>query len=233
MKNRQKYVIGYIRVSSQEQKEQGISLKAQKEKILQWSALHEYQVLNIFSDEGVSGTKSKRPGLQKALDLACENRAIFVVYFLSRFSRSITDTLKFTSQLQKAGAELVSISEQIDTISAAGKMIFRVLAVLNQFEVEQGGERTKAALDYRRANGLKTGGKLPYGYKVDDKLRLHPDSKEKKIIQTIKTMKDSGQKYAAIARHLNEKGIPAKQGGQWYIQSIKNVLKYESQRSHV
>ena len=217
-------VVGYVRVSSQEQKEMGYGLKAQKQKILQWANLHGCQVLEIFADEGISGTKTQRPGLTKALQLACKEKAIFIVYSLSRFSRSTTDTLRFTSRLQKAGAELVSISESIDTISAAGKMVFRVLAVLNEFESDVAGERTKAALDYRRSKGLKTGGRIPYGYTVDKNMRLHKQTNEQKVISQIKQMHRDGKRYATIAKHLNEKNIVTKYGGRWFIQSVKNVV---------
>lgn len=222
---KEKKVVGYIRVSSQEQKDAGDGLKAQRQKILQWADLHDYKVLEIFADEGVSGTKTDRPGLTKALNLACKEKAVFVVYSLSRFSRSTTDTLKFTSRLQKAGAELVSISEQIDTLSAAGKMVFRVLAVLNEFESDVAGERTKAALDYRRSKGLKTGGRIPFGFDVDKNLKLILNDAEQNVIRKISIMRRKGKRYAEIARTLNEKGIKTKYGKQWQIQTVKNVLK--------
>lgn len=224
MKTQSKPVVGYIRVSSLEQKEDGISLAAQKQKIQQWAELNEHPLLSIYSDEGISGTKTNRVGLNAALDLACEKQAVFVVYSLSRFSRSTTDTLRFTSRLQKAGGELVSISEQIDTLSAAGKMIFRVLAVLNEFESDLGSERTKVALDYRRSQGLKTGGHIPYGYYVDEDLRLHPLQAEQQVINQIKAFRQDGKSYAFIVRYLNENNVSTKTGGKWHIQTVKNIL---------
>lgn len=103
-------------------------------------------------------------------------------------------------------------------------MVFRVLAVLNEFESDVAGERTKAALDYRRSKGLKTGGRVPYGYTVDENMRLHKDSREQKIVRHIKQMHNSGKRYSEIPRHLNEKGIATKCGGQWFIQSVKNIV---------
>lgn len=216
--------VGYVRVSSQEQAKEGVSLDAQREKIRQWASLHDAKVLNIFEDAGISGTRKDRPGFQQAIETACRNKAALVVYSLSRFSRSTKDTLHFTSQLMKAGAELVSISEQIDTISAAGKMVFRILAVLNEFESDLGGERTKAALDHRKAQGFKTGGFIPYGFRVDEEKRLIRDPKEQGVIRKIKQLRGAGERYAAIARYLNERGIPTKNGREWAIQTVKNVL---------
>jgi len=77
-----------------------------------------------------------------------------VVYSLSRLSRSTKDTLQIAEKLDKAGADLVSLSEQIDTTSASGKMVFRLMAVLNEFERDQISERTSAALQHKKAKGL-------------------------------------------------------------------------------
>jgi len=217
-------VVGYCRVSSVEQAEEGCSIEAQKDKIQQWADLHEAEILDVYQDAGISGTKANRPGLLSAMETACQKRAVFVVYSLSRFSRSTSDTLRLTSQLQKAGAELVSVSEQIDTISAAGKMVFRILAVLNEFETELGGERTKAALDWRKRQGLKTGGYVPYGYTADKDGKLTKNPAEQRIIQRILRMHSGGKRYAAIARYLNDHEIPSKTGKQWYIQTVKNVI---------
>lgn len=65
------------------------------------------------------------------------------------------------------GRDLVSLSEKIDTTSASGKMVFRLLAVLNEFERDQISDRTRFALAHKKANGEKTGGTVPFGYKVD------------------------------------------------------------------
>lgn len=217
-------VVGYCRVSTQEQAEEGCSIEAQKDKIQQWAELHDAEILDVFQDAGISGTKTNRPGLLSAMETACQTRAVFVVYSLSRFSRSTSDTLRLTSQLQKAGAELVSVSEQIDTISAAGKMVFRILAVLNEFETELGGERTKAALDWRRRQGLKTGGYVPYGYTADKDGKLTKNPEEQRTIRRILRMHSGGQCYADIVRYLNDHEIPSKTGKHWYIQTVKNIV---------
>lgn len=220
-------VIGYLRVSSAEQRDAGVSLAAQRAKIEQYAALNDYPIQGIYSDEGQSGTRTTRAGLQEALQAACQHKGIFVVYSLSRFSRSTTDTLRFTSQLQKAGAELVSISERIDTLSAAGKMVFRVLAVLNEFEADLGSERTKAALEYRRSKNLKNGGYIPYGYSADKNNLLLPCPSEQPILKAMIKQYEGGKSYTAIAKDLNAAGIPTKLGKRWHSQSVKSIIQRE------
>ena len=158
--------IGYIRVSTQGQVEDGVSLDAQEAKVRSWADLNNAAEVVIFRDEGISGKRSdNRPGLQSALD-ACGKGDALIVYSLSRLSRSTKDTLSLSEILQKKDADLVSLSEKIDTTSASGKMVFRLLAVLNEFERDQISDRTRFALAHKRDKGEKTGGDVPFGYRV-------------------------------------------------------------------
>ena len=148
---------GYIRVSTAGQAEDGVSLDAQEARIKAWAEANGAAGVEIFRDEGISGKRSdNRPGLQAALE-ACGRGDALIAYSLSRLSRSTRDTLEISEQLQKRGADLVSLSEKIDTTSAAGKMVFRLLAVLAECERDQIADRTRAALQYKRGNGDKTG----------------------------------------------------------------------------
>ena len=141
--------IGYIRVSTEDQVQQGVSLAAQRKKIEAWCDLNDHELLALEEDAGISGASAdRRPGLQAALDAACRNKATLVVYSLSRLARSTMDALLIAERLEKAGADLVSLSERIDTTSAAGKMVFRMLAVLAEFERDQLAERTKTAMQH-------------------------------------------------------------------------------------
>lgn len=136
-------VVAYTRVSTEEQAREGVSLEAQKSKISSWANALDYEVIGSEVDSGISGKNIRaRYGLQRALELACAEKAILVVYSLSRLSRSTKDTLVLAEILDAAGADLVSLSERIDTTTAAGKMVFRMLAVLCEFERDQISERT-------------------------------------------------------------------------------------------
>ena len=148
-------MIGYVRVSTDKQADEGISLEAQQDKIASWADLNGYDLGHIFIDAGISGKATRnRPGLQDALN-AIEKGDALVTYSLSRLSRSTVDTIRLADQLEKAGADLVSISERIDTTTAAGKMVFRMLVVLNEFERDLVSERTRSALQFKKAQGGK------------------------------------------------------------------------------
>jgi site-specific DNA recombinase len=144
---------GYVRVSTSEQAENGASLDAQRDLIVTWCKLNGAELVHIYADEGVSGTKprAQRPGLTQALEHACRLGFPLVVYSLSRLARNTRETLEIGECLGECGADLVSLSEKIDTTSAAGKMVFRMMAVLAEVERDQVSERTKMALSYRKS----------------------------------------------------------------------------------
>jgi len=216
-------VVGYVRVSTDEQAREGVSLTAQREKIEAWAEALDYSVLHIEEDAGISGKNIRsREGLQRAVDLACSNHAALVVHSLSRLSRSTRDTLMLAEMLDKAGADLVSLSEKIDTSSAAGKMVFRLLAVLNEFERDQISERTSAILQHKKSK-LEPYSPTPYGYdKEQDK--LIPSRDEQKVITLIFRLRRKGVSLRGIALVLNCRGIPAKNGGRWHHSSIQYIL---------
>lgn len=215
--------VGYIRVSSAGQVADGVSLDAQKDKIRAWAVINDAELVQIFADEGISGCRSDRPGLLQAVDYAQQNKSALIVYSLSRLSRSTRDTLEMAERLDKAGADLVSLSEKIDTTTAAGKMVFRMLAVLNEFERDQVSDRTKAALAYKKSQGEKTGGLVPFGYDVEDGMLL-TNLQERRIIEQIIQYRKQGMNFSQIARRLNDLGHKTKTGKTWFPQTVKNVI---------
>ena len=215
---------GYIRVSTEDQARNGVSLDAQTASIKAWAQSLNIMLLRIIEDAGISGTGIRqRPGLQEALKLTCDRKAVLVVYSLSRLSRSTKDTLQIAERLDKAGADLVSLSERIDTTCAAGRMIFRLMAVLNEFERDQVAERTSAALQHKKAQGLVYS-PVPYGYaRCGD--TLVPVESEQVVLKLMCSLRNQGQSYAWIARYLTSQGIPTKTGGKWYAATVRGMVR--------
>ena len=145
-----------------------------------------------------------------------------MVYSLSRFSRSTRDTITLAERLGKAGADLVSLSEKIDTTSAAGKMVFRLLAVLNEFERDQISERTATALRHKKQQ-RQVYSPTPYGYdRVGD--TLIDNKREQEVLLKISSLREKGLSLQQIAQILNEGGITAKNGGKWHPSAVRSVL---------
>lgn len=218
--------IGYIRVSTEQQAEQGVSIETQQAKIEAWCELNEYELTGIYDDAGISGMSMKnRPQLQAALAAVKKDMAL-VVYSFSRLARSSDDLIATAKQLEKRGADLVSISERIDTTGAAGKMLFRILAVLAEFERDLVSERTTAALAHKKATMQKYA-PVPFGYKEVEG-RLEVVHEEAQVVSEILNMREAGHTLAAIAETMNSRGIPGKRGGTWYPSTVKYLIERQA-----
>lgn len=218
--------IGYVRVSTEEQAREGVSLDAQEAKVRAWAALNDCPAPAMFRDEGLSGKRAdNRPGLQAALDAARDGAAL-VVYSLSRLSRSTRDTLALADRLTKQGGQLVSLTERIDTTTAAGRMVLTVLAAMYQLEREQIGERTRDALRHMRAQGRKTGGDVPYGFRLAAGGRLVEDAAEQKALRHMRELRAKGYTLRDIAAELEREGYRTRRGlVHWQARSVQRILE--------
>jgi len=216
--------IGYIRVSTEGQVEDGVSLDAQRSKLETWAKLHDEPELLVFEDAGISGSSmTQRPGLQEALRVVCQRKATLVVHSLSRLARSTKDTLTISDRLARSGAELVSLSEKIDTTSASGKMIFRLLAVLAEFERDQISERTRAAMAHMRKGGRRISRFAPFGWDFDGMgACLVENHAEQLVVARIRQQRSAGLSLRAIAGALDDERVPTKRGGtRWSARVIR------------
>jgi site-specific DNA recombinase len=214
--------VAYVRVSTLGQAEEGVSLDAQRSTIAAWCAVMGYELVATHADEGISGSRvDKRPGLQAALDAVCAHRDVLVVYSLSRLARNTRETLELGERLARAGADLVSLSEKIDTTSAAGKMVFRMLAVLNEFERDQVSERTTMAMQHKKANGERVSGRVPYGRQLSaDGVHLEPHTDELAVIAMARQLHAEGLSSRAIAVQLEERGLVSRVGTRFTPSAI-------------
>jgi site-specific DNA recombinase len=219
-------VVGYIRVSTTGQAEEGVSLEAQKAKIEAWCNLNDGELVALFEDAGISGGGMvKRDGLQDALKASTKGMAL-VTYSISRLARNTRDMLDIAERLEKKGADLVSLSERIDTTTASGRMVFRMLAVLAEFEREQIGERTRMALAHKKAKG-EVYAATPFGFEAIEG-RLVEVKREAKIVGEILRQRESGASLAEIAESLNAQGIEGKRGGRWYASTVRYLIQRQA-----
>ena len=190
-----------------------------------WCLLNDFDLAAVHVDAGISGKAAlNRPGLQAAL-ADCQSGSALVVYSLSRLSRSTKDTIEISDKLAKSGADLVSLSEKIDTTSAAGKMIFRLLAVMAEFERDQISERTSAALQFKKSRGEKTGGAMPYGHDLaDDGVALVVNTEEQIVIDQARALKASGLSLRKIAAELQRRGFVSRAGTMFQPAQIQRML---------
>lgn len=221
-----KTATAYIRVSTDGQVNDGVSLDAQQAKIEAWCFANDITLGAVFVDAGISGKRAdNRPQLQAALSAVCNDGGVLVVYSLSRLARSTKDTIAISEQLGKAGADLVSLSEKLDTTSAAGKMVFRMMAVLAEFERDQVSERTCSAMAHKKSKGERVG-EIPFGYDLSaDGITLIENADQLKSIDLIHSLNRKGYSLRAIAEALDNAGVTTKKGARtWNHKTVSNIL---------
>ena len=214
--------IGYVRVSTDEQAKSGLGLEAQIAKIKAYAELFDIELTEIIMDEGISGKTLDREGLQRAIKILKDKKAEgMVIAKLDRLTRNVADLGTLVSTVFDK-AELYSVSEQINTKNAAGRLVLNVLVSVAQWERETICERTKDALQAKKARGEKTGGNVPFGFNVING-KLVKNEEEQSIINEIKNLKNKGLSLRKIAGILNEKGIVTKNGKAWTAAQIQRI----------
>lgn len=216
-------VIAYVRCSTDEQVK-GVTLQAQRARIEAFAIATDRHIDEFIVDEGQSAKSLDRPGMQRVLEGVRSGLVRTVITLkLDRVTRSVRDLSELLETFGKAGASLVSVSEALDTESAAGRMVVNMLGVIGQWERETIGERTSFALGYKRAQ-RKAYGPVPFGYRrVGDD--LEPDTRQQEALAMMRAMFKSGSSLRQIASALHERDIKPSRGLVWHAASVKAVLE--------
>ena len=205
-------VVGYVRVSSEQQAESGAGLVAQRRAIQRAVDGRQWELVEVFEDAGASGKLiSGRPGLSAALEALESDRATaLVVAQLDRLSRSLVDFAALMDRSRRMDWNIVALDLGVDTSTPSGEMMANVLAVFAQFERRLIGERTREALAAKRTQGIRLG---------------RPPSIPKSVRKRIVQERDRGETLASIAERLNADSVPTAHGGKrWYPATIRKIL---------
>lgn len=225
LKQRRQCAFGYVRVSTDEQVQEGVSLKLQEESIRAYAKIHNYEVVEIIRDEGISARNLKRPGFQHLLEII-ENGRIdaIIIYRLDRLTRSTRDLLWLIDEVfEKSDITLLSLSENIDTRSAIGKYFLTNLGALAQMERELISERIRGALAYKKHKGEPLG-REPFGFRHIDNERV-PVAEEIAVVRLIKKWRRRGYSYQIIANKLNDLDLEERIREKWYAGSVQYIHK--------
>ena len=193
----------YIRVSTQDQAQFGISLQAQEEALKNYAKSQGYEIFKIYRDEGRSGKDLQhRPAMQEMLaDAELRKFQAIFIYKLDRFSRSLMDLITTIEKLKEWGIDFVSLQDKIETTSATGKLMFHVVSAFAEFERNVTSERTKFTMDSKfRAGNLVT--KAPRGYKVSNK-QLIPAENSYIVQEIYQTFLNNDTSLTKLAKRYN------------------------------
>lgn len=215
--------IGYVRVSTEEQAREGVSLAAQESRIRMFAGLYGIELVRVVIDAGQSAKTLNRPGLQDALQgLEAGEAEALLIAKLDRLTRSVADWGTLIDRYFTRRYELLSVDDKMDTRTAAGRLVLNVLISVAQWEREAIGERTAAALAHKRSRGEHVG-RAPFGFRIEGS-KLARVEEEARAIALIIERRGQGHALRAIADELNQQGIATQRGGRWAPQTVKNIL---------
>ena len=230
----------YARFSPRPNPEECDSVEKQIERCRAYCAGHGYDVIAEHSDKDLSGGRAdNRPGLQDAIATACNRKAVLCVHSLSRLARCTKDAIDLADRLNKAGADLAVIQENVNTRSPMGRFIFTLFSAMAQLEREQISERTSTAMLKHQENGQRMGrsDRTPYGKQVDPTgpmiegrdgkqrpARLIDNPAELAVLYRIHRLAADGMGARAITTWLNDNAMPCR-GDRWHLTTVRRLLK--------
>jgi len=219
----------YTRVSTEEQSVSGVSLKDQEAKLLDYCKLAGLEPVHIIREEGISAGKplATRPGGQELLQLVKKGDVGHVIALkLDRLFRDAADALNVTKAWDNAGIALHLVDmggQSMNTATAMGRFFLSTMASFAELERNLIGERTTAAMKYKKAH-KEVYSPVPYGYDREGD-NLQPNKEEQKAIALIKKWRKKGWTLQKIAAELTKRGIKTKRGGKWYAGTVRYILE--------
>ena len=208
-----KQVVGYTRVSTDEQATSGLGLEAQTAAIESECSRRGWDLVEVFEDAGASGKAlTGRPALDDALEAVRGGEAgALVVAKLDRLSRSLLDFAGLMEDARTGGWALVALDLGVDTTTPSGEMIANVMATFAQFERRLIGQRTQDALAVKKGQGVRLG---------------RPVAVDNAVAKRIARERRRGLSLRKIADGLNDDKIGTAHGGdKWHASTVKAVLE--------
>jgi DNA invertase Pin-like site-specific DNA recombinase len=224
-----KTAIGYARVSTRDQADNGHSLDAQRSKIEAYATLHDLELSEVIVDEGQSAKSLDRPGMGRLLGLIRRQDVdVVVIAKLDRITRSVRDLGDLVERFQRSGVEFASVADNIDTTTASGRLVLNVMASVSQWEREAIGERTADALAHLRSNGKRISRFAPFGYKQSGSDHWEEEPHEQEAIRLVLQLRDQGMSLRQIGAQLESQGFLNRRGRRLGVSVIRCIIRRAS-----
>ena len=214
----------YARVSTEEQATEGYSIQAQVSEIEKYAELHNIEIVARYIDEGASGKSIEgRPQMKQLLkDVRDKKFDVIMVYKIDRLARKLKDALEISETFENNNAKLISLRENVDTTTPAGRTMFQMMCSFAELERNTIVERAKLGMTQRAKQGKYNGG-IVLGYDAVNK-ELFINEEEAKIVRTIFDYAEQGMGLKAITRRINEMGYRTKKNNLFNVLGVKNIL---------
>ncbi len=219
----------YVRVSTDEQAQEGYSLNAQKEILTNYCISQAWSISKIYNDDGYSGRNVKRPAYTQMIKES-DTWDVILVVKMDRIHRNSRNFMEMMEELDSNGKMFVSSSEALDTTNALGRFVVDMIQRIAQLESEQIGERTymgmreKAEnLENDNSNKKTMGFNPPFGYNLDNG-NLEVISSELDIVENIFFQYYDGRTIDEICKNLNDEEKLTRKGNIWNVYNLRNIL---------
>ncbi|WP_019177067.1 recombinase family protein [Methanomassiliicoccus luminyensis] len=213
----------YIRVSTEEQAEEGYSLDAQQERLVAYCEAQGWDVAGIYADRGHTGRKISTREAYKRMMAEKDSWDTILVMKMDRIHRNSKNFIEMMDNLEKWGKKFTSMQEELDTSSAIGRFVVDMIQRIAQLESEQIGERTYAGMEQKATTGGLLGFYPPYGYKVEDN-DLKIIEEEAAWVRYIFSSYLGGMTMCEIADAMNSNNFLTRQKKEWTKWSISRLL---------
>lgn len=214
--------VGYIRCSTREQQN---GPEAQREAITRYAVQHRYELVAVLNDTA-SGAVSpyERPGLAEAMRVAREQRAaVLLIAKRDRLARDTLAAVYLERDLEQDGIRVEAADGQGNGQTDEAKFMRRILDAFSEYERAKIRARTRAALQSRRARGLRAGS-IPYGMRLASDGRLEPHPTEAPIVERIRRERAAGATFESIRAGLERDCVPAR-GERWHMTTVQAIAK--------
>jgi site-specific DNA recombinase len=219
------YIALYIRVSTDDQANEGVSLEEQEERLKAYCKAHAWtSEVKVYNDDGYSAKDLNRPELRNLIqDVKDGLVSKIIITKLDRMSRKLLDLLNLIELYQDHDVAFISVGETFDTSTPAGRLVVQVLGAVAEFERERNSERVFDTMIHSAKSG-KWLTQSPYGYNLIEK-ELEINETEAEIVgRVFHEYLNRGYGYYKIAKGLNDDEVPSKSEVGWSHRTIKLML---------
>ncbi|MFD1204004.1 recombinase family protein [Sporosarcina contaminans] len=215
----------YIRVSTEEQANEGYSISAQREKLKAFCVAQGWDEYKFYVDEGISGRNTKRPQFKKLMkDIKDGHIKTLLVYRLDRLTRSVRDLHNILDKLEEHQCVFRSATEIYDTSTAMGRMFITIVAAIAEWESANLGERVSMG-QLEKARQGEWMAQAPYGFYKDENDRLQIDKEKIKAVKLMIKKIREGMSFRQLSIYMDSTPFKPKRAYKWHIATLMELMQ--------
>jgi site-specific DNA recombinase len=220
----------YARVSTEEQAQEGFSIRAQQQKLKEYANVKDWSVYDIYLDEGISGKNlTQRPAITRMIDdIKAGHVKNVLVFKIDRLTRSTADLVYLIDLFKERDCAFNSLMESIDTSTASGRMFIKIIGIFAEFERENIAERVRVGFERQAREGYSNSSNIvSYGYDraSGQKVQTINQAQAENVRMIFDMYVNQGMSLVGIAKSLNLREIPTKNNTFWNPATVRGILR--------